>query len=370
MKSSMIVLTAIALIASCRPIPAQTVEATGAKVYGITGTMQADYAARKNVDAEGKPELTVKNKVTCDIVVADTLWFGGTIDQLPGVYNSLGVPKQAGQVYYSMDLGLKNPANLSAAPMVIGRFVGAVPVDNRGIYQYDRGNLRMAIDPKGQSAGFVSPFTGTAQGKAPEGAISLKDKWAAMKGKAVTLKKQLGGKQVSIVVAKYDRMNWDAGLPAGPVKIYPECRVTGSQLYDYERSAWYFDGVTMTYTHPKTGKTVTDRLSGNIKWVQSPNYKSTGEGTYQFDIRVNEPEGNTSGEAAVFAAADEEAFFATDAGIPSLQGTMKFKDTLSQETVVASRVEIALTGNQLEKVQVVNLGKMILFGGVWPLLDE
>lgn len=338
------------------------------KTYGINGSMAIDFKSHKDTDDSGKPVAGVKDTYTLDVTVAETLQFGGKIEYLPPIFNSLGLSKQDSQVYYNLDLGIKNPANLTAPPMNIGRFVGAVPVDRKGVYQYDRGTARIAVDAHGQSAGFESKFQGTAAGKPPvTGSITEK-----VQQQALQLKRQVGGKQVAIAVTKYDKMQWDATLPAGPVRMYPEAHISGEMLFDYERTAWYFNGVQITYQ--VGGKTVSDKLTGNIKWVKSPNYKSTGEGEYQFDVRVNEPEqGAQATEAAAFAPADEAAFFASDTAIPSLQGRMKYKDSLingDEDNVSASKVEIALTGNKLSKMQVVNLAKVFVFGDIVPMNSD
>jgi len=53
-----------------------------------------------------------------------------------------------------------------------------------------------------------------------------------------------------------------------------------------------------------------------------------------------------------------------------LVGVMKYKDTLQGETVVASRVAIDLTGNQLTKQQVMNLFKLVFFSSIVPINAE
>lgn len=370
MKSKMLLCSSLilALCATALNLNAQTppVESGGGKTYAITGTMDIDFKSNKSKDEAGKPEKGVKDLFSLNVLVAETLEFNGKVDYLPAIFNGVGMASQDSSVYYSIDIGMRNPANLAAQGVPVGRFVGQVPIDSKGVYQYDRGTARIAIDQRGQAAGFESKFQGVAEGKTPEGGVF--GGLAGLKKQALQLSKTVQGKKVVIAVTKYDKMNWDTTLPAGPVRVYPETRVTGELLFDYERSAWYFNGVTMTYQ--VNGKTVTDKLTGNIKWTKSPNYKSTGEGQYTFDVRVNEPEQAATTEAAVFAAADESAFFASDAGIPSLQGVMKYKDTLirgDEDNVGASKVEIALTGNRLQKVQVVNLAKMLIFAAIVPM---
>jgi hypothetical protein len=184
------------------------------------------------------------------------------------------------------------------------------------------------------------------------------------------MKKELSftnSKGVAISVSKYDKMEFQQHvLASGPVQIYPEVTVNGSLIYDYGRSAWYFQNVTVAYTIE--GRRMQDTLTGNIRWVESANRKSNGEGEYQFDIRVNEP---PPSEAAVFAApSDESAFFATDNLISALVGTMKYKDTLNGDSVVASAVTIDLTGNKLTKQQTMYLCKLLFLSAIVPLNAE
>lgn len=336
------------------------------KTYGITGTMTIDFLARKNLDDAGSPQPGVKNKYMCDVNVAETLHFGGLVEAQPPIFNKFGMEKQPAFVYYALNLGIRNPSNLAADPVAIGRFVGGVPIDKKGVYQYDKGTARIAVDGRNQASGFESKFQGVTAGKKPETG-SLTEK---LTSQAMTLKKQVQGKSVAIMVTKYDKLAWDATLPAGPVRSYSEVRLAGEMLYDYERYAWYFNNMTATYT--VNGKPVTDRIAGNVKWTPSPAYKTTGEGAYQFDVRLNEPDaGSGASEAAVFAATDESAFFAADSAMPALQGTMKYKDTVtSDETVTASKVDINLVGNKLTKAQVVYLAKLFVFAAIVPMNDE
>jgi hypothetical protein len=143
-------------------------------------------------------------------------------------------------------------------------------------------------------------------------------------------------------------------------------------VYDYDRSAWYFNGVTVSYTaaDEATGRMMVlqDRLSGNIRWVESANRVTSGLGEYQFDIRVNE---QLSTEASAFSGpADEAAFFETDATVAALTGTMKYKDTIINDVVTNSVVTIDLTGTKLTKQQVMYLAKLLLMSSIVPMNAE
>jgi hypothetical protein len=192
---------------------------------------------------------------------------------------------------------------------------------------------------------------------------------ARAKKQAETLKRQVQGKTISLVVTDYDKMTFNGlVLPAGPVQAYPEAQVGGEMIYDYERNVWYFNGVTLTYQ--SEGKTVTDKIGGNIKWVESPQRKANGEGQYDFDIRVNEPEEKGTEAAAFQPSTDESAFFAVDTSLASLTGTAKYKDTMRGETVTQSEVAIDLTGNKLNKPQMLNLAKLVWMVCVVPMNAE
>ena len=337
-----------------------------AKPLTVKGTMDIRFDSRVQVDDAGKPTPGVVDTYKLDIAAADTAVFRGTVKATPGIFGDMtGMMKQQAVLQYAIDLFVRNPANLSDERM-IGRLVGGVPIDGKGVYQYGQGTLRIAVDAAGKASGFESAFRGSAVGKPLKSSTAL-DK---LKQQAMTLTRQVQGKTVKLTLSNYDKMLFQGlTMAAGPVKTYPEVNVNGELLYDYERSAWYFNGVQLTYT--LDGKPCVDKLSGNIKWVESPNRKSTGEGKYVFDVRVNEKEKSPGGEAAVFAGADDEAaFFSVDNSIAGLTGEAKYKDTFSGDTVTASSVAIDLTGNQLSKVQVINLTKLLWLVSVVPFNAE
>jgi hypothetical protein len=114
-------------------------------------------------------------------------------------------------------------------------------------------------------------------------------------------------------------------------------------------------------------------VTGTIRWVKDPQRKSNGLGQYEFDVRVNEPVADGSG---VFAApTDESAFFSTDSTVPGLSGTMKYKDTIKDDgtedgLTLSSAVTIDLVGNNINKQQVMVLGKVIIFASVIPMNSD
>jgi len=224
--------------------------------------------------------------------------------------------------------------------------------------------LRISVFGLGSAKSFESKFSGLALGKPPTQSEGFFKK---LGNDVLKVTKQVNGKTVAIAVAKYDKMEFQSHiLAAGPVQIYPETTVSGTMIYDYGRTAWYFKDIIVTYS--LDGKRLQDTLSGNVRWVEQPNRKITGEGEYQFDIRVNEP---APSEASVFAATtDESSFFATDNQVPALVGGIKYKDTMSQGVVTASVVTVSLTGNQLSKQQVMYLAKLLFVSGIVPFNSE
>jgi hypothetical protein len=331
----------------------------------IKGKLDIQFNSRVQTDDSGTPTVGVKDVYTFDLTVLDTLGFQGTIQALPTILTSrLGSEKQKASLDYNLNLIVANPANLSQKKTV-GKLVGQVQVDKQGVYHFDEGTVRIAIDPAGAARGFESNFRGKAVGKAPKSG-SLVER---AKKQAQTITRKVQGKTVSLVVKDYDIMTLQGlVLAAGPVQSYPETTVNGEMMYDYERSAWYFRNLSMTYQ--SEGKTVTDKLSGNIKWVESPQRKSNGQGQYDFDVRFNEPE-QASSEATVFQKADDEAaFFATDTKLPSLTGTAKYVDKFRGETVTSSAVTIDLTGNNINKNQVANAFKLVWLVAVVPVNAE
>jgi hypothetical protein len=370
--ASVLLVAAIPLIADGQPATTPATPSTAAPAATpatstantVKGTMKIAFDSRVQLDESGKPKAGVKDVYTLDLQAVDTAIFQGTIEYLPTILSSvLGRETQQGLLTYNLNLLVANPANLTQR-RAVGKLTGGVQIDSKGVYLYDKGTLRIAVDAAGTASGFESKFSGAAVGKPPKNTSSL----AAAKKQAQTLTRQVQGKTVKLVVTDYDIMTLNSlVLAAGPVRTYPETTVNGEMLYDYERSAWYFRGLTMTYI--VDGKAVTDKITGNIKWVESPQRKTNGEGEYQFDVRCNEPE-QKSGETAVFQPVDDEAaFFAVDKTLPSLTGTAKYKDTMRGETVASSAVTIDLTSN-LNKQQVINLTKLIWLVAVVPVNAE
>jgi hypothetical protein len=328
----------------------------------IKGEIAIKFNTRVNTDSDGKAKEGVADKYTLSVNVANSALFRGTVQHTPYIASLVGSSQKA-HLDYVIDCDVVNPKNPSQTRNV-GRLFGTVPVDDKNVCRFADGNLKLVVFPVGTAKGFESTFKGLAVGKPPASSEGFLSK---LKKEALSITKSINGKAVAISVTKYDKMEFQSHvLAAGPVQIYPEALVNGSMIYDYGRTAWYFDNVTITYA--LDGRQYQDKLTGNIRWIESANRASSGEGEYQFDVRVNEP---AQAEASVFTGpADESAFFSTDESIPALTGVMKYKDTLAGETVTASAVTVDLKGNKLTKQQAMYLAKLLLLSAVVPLNAE
>jgi hypothetical protein len=316
----------------------------------IKGTLDIKYNSRQS-------ERAIKGVVdqySVNVNVCNSALFHGTITDRPQIIEGMfskGVT-QSRRVSYDLDLDVVNPKN-PAQSLNVGKLKGSVPIASDGVYSYDNGDLSVDVLPRGQAAGFSSKFTGTVNGKPMNRPANWLD---TFKGNAISITRSVGGKPQTVVLKKYDKMSYNnTVLGAGPVQTYGAVTVTGEMLYDYDKNCWFFNNVSLVYGSKR------DTVTGTIRWLEP----TRGSGEYQFDVRVNEPP--PSENAAFAPAADESSFFSTDTSIPSLSGTMKYKDQLRGDTTLASHVEIDLTGNNLTKQQVMALSKVIIFSAVVPM---
>lgn len=328
----------------------------------IKGELGIKFNTRTSTESDGAPKEGSTDKYTLSVNVSNSVLFRGTIVHTPYIHKVVS-SSQLAKLEYTVECDVVNPKNPSQTRNV-GRLFGIVPVDEKNAYRFADGSLKIAVFPVGTAKGFESSFKGVALGKPPSSSEGFLSK---LKKEALSVSKTVNGKNVAISVTKYDKMEYQTHvLAAGPVQIYPEVIINGSLIYDYGRTAWYFENVTATYV--VDGRQYQDKLTGNIRWIESPNRAANGEGEYQFDVRVNEP---AQAEASVFTGpADEAAFFATDDSIPALTGTMKYKDTLLGQTVASSAVTVDLKGNKLTKQQAMYLAKLLFITNIVPLNAE
>lgn len=330
----------------------------------IKGTLDIRYNTRTQKDGD-KPKAGVTDKYNLTLNVCDTAIFVGTVDARPTIPGRVYGINQVGLLTYNIDLNVCNPKNVAQCKL-IGKLFGTVPVSEKNVYDFEHGTVKAAINGLGQAQPFDSKFSGVALGKPP---VVKEGVFSQMKKQAMNIGKSVNGKTVTIVVNNYDIMQFNnLVMAAGPAQSYPEVTANGLFVYDYARSVWYMKDLTCSYTIGNIR--YQDRITGNVRWVEAPDRKTTGSGEYQFDVRVNEP---LATEVAVFdnTQADESAFFAEDSNVTGLTGTMKYKDTiLGGDTVTASQVGIDLKGNKLSKQQAMYLAKLFMLTAIVPLNAE
>lgn len=325
----------------------------------ITGGLTIRYDTRNSTPV--KPGSV--DTYTVNLMVAGSAVFNGTVVDTPQLIDGWVSKKvvQPRSLRFDLACDVVNPANPNQT-LNIGKLLGRVPINSDGVYEYDRGDLAFNILPMGKAGGFTGKFTGSTRGKPlvrPPGWLEN------LKREAVSITRVRGGKTTTITLKKYDKMEFvNHILGAGPIQMYQPVTVAGDLFYDYDKSCWFLNNMTFQYVDGNQVKI--DRLSGTIRWVESTKRKLTGEGEYQFDIRVNEP---LASATAVFdpGASDEASFFQTDTSVPALTGTMKYKDTLRGDTTLASAVSVDLTGNSLTKQQIMVLAKLIIFSTIVPM---
>lgn len=337
----------------------------------IAGTMNIDFGTRTTKDTsgdlkEGSSAIGAKDKYTFTLRVAETTEFAGEIQRQPNLYTKLiNRKKQEAQLFYKINMAVLNPKDLKQKKTV-GSWVGTVPIDTAsGAFDLSGGSakesaLRIAVDAVGKASAFTENFGGKLVGKA-ENKESLA---------AYTFKRVVGNKEVKVEVKKSDPIRFDSvSLAKGPSENYPRTSVSGRLDYDYETGNWFTDGIRFRYT--LDGKETEDVITGSIKWVEDPDRKSNGKGHYEFNLRFNEEKNKKAGsEAAAFdKMSEEDAFFAVDDSIPCLTGKIVYQDTMSGESVSASKVEYHLNANKLTKQQVMNFFKMWMLA-VGPTNDE
>ncbi len=330
----------------------------------ISGTVNITFATRTNVDDKGRAKVGAKDVYEVALNVAKTTEFKGKVERFPLLTSSvLGRVEQKGQLFYSLDLAVINPVDMTQKKTV-GKWVGTVPIDSNGVYELEGAGdskQRISVNAIGKAPAFTDNFGGRlfGKGKKTEGVMSYV--------------RQLQGKAVKIEVKNVDPMRFEnVALAQGPSQNYSRCIVNGNLDFDYETGNWLTNGIRFHYTH--NGKEIDDVVTGSIKWVEDANRATNGKGQYEFNLRWNEANNKpASTEADAFTgASDEEAFFAVDNSVPSLSGVVKFEDTMvggSEPIPSASKITYQLDANQLTKQQIMNFLKLWLVG-IGPTNDE
>lgn len=347
----------------------------------ISGSMNIDFATRKNLDTaqkfvDGSPALGSSDIYSLNLTVAKTTEFAGKVTRQPRLVSRIiGKEVQPAQLSYDIALAVRNPKDLTQKKAV-GKWVGTVSIDKNGVYDFGSGDptssqLRMAVDAVGKAQAFVGAFGGRVFGKGEEKKGLLTDK-------VTEYSRLVQGKKVKIVVKKSDPLTFsNLILGEGPAQVYPRTVVNGNLDYDYETGNWYTNGIRFKYT--ANGTETEDLVTGSIKWVEDANRSSNGKGHYELNLRFNEDKFKTpSDEGAVFSGSEsqsEDAFFAVDNSVPSMTGSMTYEDTFARSSsadeprVVSSKVAYSLNANKLTKQQAMNFFKlwMLIVG---PTNDE
>jgi hypothetical protein len=367
-------LAALALIAAAAPALSQQANPYTAleNVPGvIKGTMDITFATRTQLDQTGKaPRPGAVDTYTVDLEVGNAVLFQGKIERRPWLPTSfLGTTLQDGYLSYDLNSLIRNPANPTQTA-VAGRWIGAMTLDGGGKYSLvaspaDKGRIRLSANAVGTTPASTANFNGEIQGRRPEQAGLWGLATRASTEATKTYGRYVNGVVIAHTVRGADPVKFNnVALAAGPVSVYPETVLNGSIDYDAEEGNWYLD-VMASYT--SGGTMLRDRYSGSISWTEDPNRKANGKGYYTFNVRTNE---KPVTEADLFKTQDAfAAFFATDNKVPGFTGTISYVDTFRGDSVIASKVVYAVDGNQVSKIQEMNLAKILLLM-VGPFNDE
>jgi hypothetical protein len=363
MKKNLIAIAVMALTFISVGAFAQTNAATAAAASAsfIKGTLNITFNTHQN------PPGTkgIQDVYDININVANSAVFHGKMTDRPqiieGMFNK--AITQPRSLKYDVACDVVNPKNPTQTKN-IGRMYGMVPISSDGVYNYDKSSLVVDILPMGNAGGFTSKFSGQAAGKP----LVRPANWTDMVRETVNINRLVNGKPMTVALKRYDKMDFrNVVIAEGPVQIYQPVTVNGQMYYDYDKNCWFFNNFTVQYAEGRDLKV--DRVTGTIRWIEDPNRKSNGLGHYEFDVRVNEPAPDASNAFA--APTDESAFFASDTTVPGLSGTMNYKDTLNANgDTLASAVTIDLNGNNINKQQVMVLGKVIIFAAVIPMNSD
>lgn len=358
------------------PVANQSAAPVVANPYFIRGNMNIAFDTVLNQDSKGRPLAGSMDTYKLDVNVSNSIRFHGVITRLPYLNKTFG--SQQGFLNYDVKCGIFNPRNLDgkhpqfgAMQADIGQLAGTVSNDKKNVYNFATSDLKLTVESRGSANGFDSKFDGVAFGKPPadDGIFS------SLKKQAISITHSVQGHAMTIKVAKYDIMSFENHVvSAGPVSRYPSVAFNGKMVFDYDRASWHF--VSMTCVYAINGEQHEDRISGNIRWVEDNDRANNGKGEYVYNIMINEPPANDQDVFTAPAASDENAFFATDDGIPSLVGTMSYQDTITPGSITKdnpdgnvtnSDIKIDLVGNKLTAQQTAYLAKLLLFSVTVPL---
>src|SRR5688572_22955044 len=122
--------------AAAQEIPVVTEEGV------IKGTMDIDFKSRTNLDTtgklkEGSPALGAKDIYNLKMTVATTTEYVGKIERQPQLLSSIILQeKQPAQLFFSLDLAVRNPKNPNERK-VVGKWTGTAPINPKtGVYNF------------------------------------------------------------------------------------------------------------------------------------------------------------------------------------------------------------------------------------------
>jgi hypothetical protein len=337
----------------------------------IKGTMDIAFGTRTQADTSGVPKPGTVDTYNTNLEVGNAVLLQGKIERRPWLPTSiLGRTLQDGYISFDLSSLIRNPANPQQTA-VAGKWTGAMLLDGGGKYSLvqspsDMGRLRITTNAVGSVAAASANFAGEIQGRLPAQAGIWGLATRASTEVTKTYARYVNGQVIAHTVKGADPVAFNnVTLAGGPVSVYPDTVVNGSIDYDAEEGNWYLD-VNATYS--SSGTQFRDRYSGSISWAEDPNRKANGKGYYTFNVRMNE---KPVTEADLFKnKADAfSAFFATDNTIPGFTGTISYVDTFKGDTTIASKVVYAVDGNQVSRIQAMNLAKLLMLM-VGPFNDD
>lgn len=311
---------------------------------GITGRMSINFDSRLSPD---QPDIYI-----IELLAANVLKVSGKILRKPPILGAIvGYEREPLQLEYDLSFTGRRADGDAWSP--VGSWKGVLVVDKQGLYR-----------PKGLAIN-SSTFAGSIQGKrrGEPGVFESVREYT----------RSLGGKKVALKVKRSDPLRFNNLLVAGgPTDNLEAFKISGHLDYDYDTGNWLSNGLTLSSNSGSS-----DTISGSIKWVEDEERERNGLGQYEFNLRFNEERFKeaTSQASSTDSMSDEEAFFAVNPEIPTLYGTMRYRDSYGsagpdeEAPVIRSDVIYDLSGERLTNEQLINFLKLWLLI-VGPVNDE
>lgn len=286
----------------------------------LTGTMTVDYNSRSLRSSSGTDAYDLT-----ELAVADLMILKGTVQRTPGK-----------SLVYSVKFDVVNPSNPSQIAREVAILRGDLQIDSNGRYIPDAGRLRIDVVKGNQTS---SPFGGSIQGRGVTRWWEVGEQFRKAQKEATKIySRVVDGKVVSIQVKNPDPLRFErTQLAAGPFSFLPETRVSGNLDFDYELGNWLTDQNGVTFSYTVADRSLTDRVSGSIRYVEeNGNFtdkagkKRPYTGYYEYNLRWNEQAVNNDNSFfdSGAAQAQTDAFFSTtDQSKPGLYGRVYYNDS-------------------------------------------